>query len=205
MARRGPAIEETSQITLVDVATGTTRVVAGERSVDVAARWLPDGSLLFVSDADGWFQVVRLTADGHDRIVLTEGEREHGEPGGGAGGGPLPSPDGSRFVHIEIHDGLQDLLVGELAAATAPKTGTRTAAEDATDRRGGLDRQPDQPVGRRLAAGRLAGRRRLGRWRSANARRSRRTSGCSPSPASPPTMPGRARSPTRSRPSSARR
>ena len=73
MARRGPDIEETAQIALVDVATGASRVVAGERSVDVAARWLPDGSFLFVSDADGWFQVVRLSADGHDRIVLTEG------------------------------------------------------------------------------------------------------------------------------------
>ena len=92
MARRGPDVGETSQIALVDVATGATRVVAGERSVDVGARWLPDGSLLFVSDADGWFQVVRLTADGHDRIVLTAGEREHGEPGGGVGAAPLPSP-----------------------------------------------------------------------------------------------------------------
>ncbi len=100
-----------------------TRVVAGERSVDVGAHWLPDGSLLFVSDADGWFQVVRLTADGHDRIVLTAGDREHGEPNGGPGAAPLPSPDGSRFVHIEIHDGLQDLLVGELAAGAAPKRG----------------------------------------------------------------------------------
>ena len=123
MARRGPDIEETAQIALVDVVTGASRVVAGERSVDVAARWLPDGSLLFVSDADGWFQVVRLTADGHDRIVLTEGKREHGEPGGGPGSAPLPSPDGSRFVHIEVHDGLQDLLVGELTGSTAPKRG----------------------------------------------------------------------------------
>ena len=123
MARRGPDIEETAQIALVDVATGASRVVAGERSVDVAVRWLPDGSFLFVSDADGWFQVVRLSADGHDRIVLTEGEREHGEPGGGPGSAPLPSPDGSRFVHIEVHDGLQDLRVGELAAAAAPKRG----------------------------------------------------------------------------------
>jgi dipeptidyl aminopeptidase/acylaminoacyl peptidase len=98
-------------------------VVAGEGSIDVGARWLPDGSLLFVSDADGWFQVVRLTADGHDRIVLTAGEREHGEPGGGIGYDPLPSPDGRRFVHIEVHDGLQDLLVGELAADAAPKRG----------------------------------------------------------------------------------
>ena len=123
MARRGPEVDESSQIALVDVATREVRVVGGDRSVEVGARWLPDGSLLFVSDADGWFQVVRLTADGHDRIVLTAGEREHGEPGGGVGFAPLPSPDGSRFVHVEVHDGLQDLLVGELAAAAAPKRG----------------------------------------------------------------------------------
>jgi dipeptidyl aminopeptidase/acylaminoacyl peptidase len=123
MAQRVPEVGETSQIALVDVATRDVRVVAGERSVDVGARWLPDGSLLFVSDADGWFQVVRLTADGHDRIVLTAGEREHGEPSGGVGFTPLPSPDGSRFAHVEVHDGLQDLLVGELAAGAAPKRG----------------------------------------------------------------------------------
>ncbi|MEP6638873.1 MAG: S9 family peptidase [Chloroflexota bacterium] len=123
MAPRGPDVTEASQIALVDVATGTTRVVAGEQRVDVGARWLPDGSLLFVSDADGWFHVVRLTADGHDRVVLTGGEREHGDPSGSAGDAPLPSPDGSRFVHIEVHDGLQDLLVGELTAGALPKRG----------------------------------------------------------------------------------
>jgi dipeptidyl aminopeptidase/acylaminoacyl peptidase len=98
-------------------------VLAGERSVDVGARWLPDGSLLFVSDADGWFQVVRLSADGRDRFVLTAGEREHGDPSGGFGSAPLPSPDGSRFVHVEVHDGLQDLVVVELAAGEAPRRG----------------------------------------------------------------------------------
>ena len=123
MAQRDPEPREASQIALVDVATGATRVVAGELSVDVGARWLADGSLLFISDADGWFQVVRLTADGRDRIVLTSGEREHGEPGGGVGHVPLPSPDGRRFVHIEVHDGLQDLQVGELAVGAAPKRG----------------------------------------------------------------------------------
>ena len=99
-----------------------------------------DGSLLYVSDADGWFQVVRLTADGHDRIVLTAGEREHGEPGGGAGVAPLPSPDGSRFVHVEVHDGLQDLVVGELAAGRATEARPRPPAEDAADRQRGGDR-----------------------------------------------------------------
>ena len=117
---------------------------------------MADGSLLFVSDADGWFQVVRLTADGHDRIVLTAGEREHGEPGGGAGHVPLPSPDGSRFVHIEVHDGLQDLLVGELGGAQPPKRGRgrppKAAAHGQRDGGG----QPDQSVGRRVAGRRMA-------------------------------------------------
>ena len=122
MSRR-PEADEAAQIAIVDVKAGATRVVAGERSVDVGARWLPDGSLLFVSDVDGWFQVVRLTADGHDRIVLTTGAREHGDPLGTFGNVPLPSPDGQRFVHVEVHDGLQDLLVGELGGAVAPKRG----------------------------------------------------------------------------------
>ena len=122
-AQFGPEVTETSQIAIVDVATGALRVVAGERSVDVGPRWLRDGSLLFVSDADGWFQVVRLTADGHDRMVLTDGAREHGDPSGGIGSAPLPSPDGSRFVHVEVHDGLQDLVVGEIGSGEAPKRG----------------------------------------------------------------------------------
>jgi Tol biopolymer transport system component len=114
MAHRDPEPTESSQIAIVDVASGKTRVVAGEKSVDTGAHWLPDGSLLFVSDADGWFQVVRLTADLHDRIVLTSGDREHGDPNWYVGSSPLPSPDGRRFVHAEVHDGLQDLIVGEL-------------------------------------------------------------------------------------------
>ena len=123
MPRLDPEVGETAQIAFVDAAGGPLRVVAGERSYDVAARWVSDGSLLYVSDADGWFQVVRLTADGHDRIVLTDGEREHGDPGGGPGSAPLPSPDGSRFVHVEVHDGLQDLVVGQIGVGEEPKRG----------------------------------------------------------------------------------
>ncbi len=123
MAHRHPEPSETSQIALVDAASGATEVVAGDSSLDVGARWLPDGSMLYVSDADGWFQVVRRTADGRDRIVLTSGNREHGEPGGSVGHAPLPSADGRRFVYVEIHDALQDLIVGELAAGAVPKRG----------------------------------------------------------------------------------
>ena len=154
------------------------------------ARWLPDGSLLYVSDADGWFQVVRRPADGHDRIVLTAGEREHGEPSGGLGFAPLPSPDGTRFVHVEVHDGLLDLVVGDLAGAPP-----RSADAAGRPRRRGPSPRP-RPVGgstRGTASGaRSAGWRTApGSPRSARARPSRRTSGCCPCRASLRTTPAR--------------
>ena len=123
MAQQAPGDLTTSQITLVDVATGRSEVVAGERSHDTGARWSSDGSLLYVSDADGWFQVVCRSPDGRDRIILTDGEREHGEPSGGYGYVPLPSPDASRVAHIEVHDGLIDLIVRSLDAGERPKRG----------------------------------------------------------------------------------
>jgi len=112
----------TSQIALVDVASGESRIVAGAGSHDTGARWAPDGSLIYLSDEDGWFQVIRRSADGRDRIAITDGEREHGEPSGGYGFVPLPSPDGRRVVHIEVRDGLVDLVVRDLGSAP-PKRG----------------------------------------------------------------------------------
>jgi hypothetical protein len=66
----------------------------------VGLRPAPDARrrVLYLTDADGWFQVVRLAADGRSRTVLTNGKREHGEPGGGYGYAALPTPDGSQFV-----------------------------------------------------------------------------------------------------------
>ncbi len=122
-AQQAPERLETWQIAIVDVATGDQEIVAGDASHDVGAGWLADGSLLYVSDASGWFQVVRRSADGRDRVVLTDGEREHGEPSGGYGYAPLPSPDGERVVHIEVRDGLIDLLVRGLGDGTPPKRG----------------------------------------------------------------------------------
>jgi hypothetical protein len=75
---------------------------------------MPDGRPL-LSDADGWFQVVRLTPTGTtDRA--DRGDRER-RPGGGVGYAPPHHPTVSA-VHIEVHDGLQDLVVG--AETTTP-------------------------------------------------------------------------------------
>ncbi len=114
---------ETNQVALVDADGGELRIVGGDDSHDAGPVWMADGSLLFVSDADGWFQVIRRSPDGRDRIGLTDGEREHGEPSGGPGYAPLPSPDGARLVHIEVHDGLIDLVVRTLGVAAPAKRG----------------------------------------------------------------------------------
>ena len=194
MAQRAPEDLTTSQISIVDIATGKSEVVAGERSHDTGAQWLSDGSLVYVSDADGWFQVVRRSPDGRDRIILTDGEREHGEPTGSYGYAPLPSPDGSRVVHIEVHDGLIDLIVRGLGEAAQPKRGrgrppktprTVAAATKASgSRRGTVSGGPS--AGCPTAPGSR---------RSARARPGRRTCGCCPSRAWPRTAHGRARSP----------
>ena len=120
----------TSQIHLVDVVTAKERLIAGDGAWETGPRWLPDGSgLLLVSDRDGWFQVVRISTDGRERTVLTAGRREHGETGGGWGYVPLPSPDGRQFAFVEIHEGLVDLLVGELPGHGADSgAATRSAA-----------------------------------------------------------------------------
>ncbi len=113
----------TCQIHLIEVATAQERLIAGSDAWEVGPRWLPDGSgLLLISDKDGWFQVVKVGLDG-ERQVLTTGKREHGEPGGGWGYVPLPSPDGQLFTFMEGHDGLVDLLIGELGGPATNGTG----------------------------------------------------------------------------------
>jgi len=111
----------TSEILLVDVASGREQTIGAEASWETSARWMADGSLLYVSDADGWFQVIRRTPDGR-RTVLTGGAREHGEPSGEFGFAPIASPDGSRFSYPEFRDGFVDLLVAAIGAVP-PKRG----------------------------------------------------------------------------------
>jgi dipeptidyl aminopeptidase/acylaminoacyl peptidase len=123
MAIRGPD-NAVGEIHAIDVETGDERRLAGGGEEYASGpRSMPDGGWLYATDASGWFQVVRAPADGRERIVLTTGEREHGEPTGSPGFAALPSPDGDRFVHIEVHDGLVDLVVARAAGAVPTKRG----------------------------------------------------------------------------------
>ncbi len=112
-------------ISVLELASGELHPIGpgggGDWETDVS--WTPDGGLLFVSDASGWFQVVRASADGRERSVLTAGELEHGDPGETFGFAPLASPDGSRFVHIAVRDGLVGLVVAPLGPAAPVKRG----------------------------------------------------------------------------------
>jgi dipeptidyl aminopeptidase/acylaminoacyl peptidase len=121
VAIRGPD-HATMEIHLIDVESGEERRVAGGPDEWASGpRPMTGGGWLYASDASGWFQVVQLAADGRERRVLTDGAREHAEPSGGAGYVALPSPDGSRFVHIAVSDGYIDLVVAPTAAGPPRK------------------------------------------------------------------------------------
>ena len=123
MAMRGPD-NAVGEIHTIDVETGDERRVAGGGEEYASGpRPMPDGGWLYATDASGWFQVVRSSADGRERLVLTTGEREHGDPTGSPGFAAVPSPDGGRFLHIDVHDGLVDLVVAPAGGATPAKRG----------------------------------------------------------------------------------
>ena len=122
MAFRAPD-HDAGAIHLIDVSTGAETWVAGG-GIEWAAgpRPLADGGLLYMTDADGWFQVTRLSADARERAVLTSGQQDHGDIGT-LGFAPLPSPDGARFAHVDVHDALVDLRVAPIESVTPPKRG----------------------------------------------------------------------------------
>lgn len=112
-----------SAVSVVDVASGAEQRITVGAALECAVQWLPDGSLLLLSDADGWLQVVRVGPDLRERALLTIDPHDHGEPSGTFGVAPIASPDGGRFVHLRIHDGVTDLVVAPMTAPTPIKRG----------------------------------------------------------------------------------
>ena len=95
-------------------ADGSDRtVVAGGDDVSVGQpRFGPDGSLGFVSDESGWWNVWALRPDGGEaRPVLAE-EREHAEPAWGPGQRSFSwAPDGRAVAINRNEDGFGRLVV----------------------------------------------------------------------------------------------
>ena len=109
-----------SSVSVVEVAGGIETRIDAHGAWECGPSWLPDGGLLLVSDADGWFQVVRVGPGLRDRTTLTTTAQEHGDPAETFGMTPLPSPDGRWFVHIAVHDGAVDLVVAPLGEGSGP-------------------------------------------------------------------------------------
>ena len=152
-----------SEIAIVDVATGKLEIVAGTDGCATGGRWLPDGSLLYVSDESGWFQVVRRSPDGRDRHrpdrrrtrARRTGRRVRARPAGLARRHALRPHRGPRRV-----PGPRRRLDGGRGGA---ETWPRAAAEVAADRRRRGPWPAHRSVRRRLAGDRLARRRGLDR------------------------------------------
>jgi dipeptidyl aminopeptidase/acylaminoacyl peptidase len=126
-AERGEAVRHASRISVVTIADGAERPVGEGSDWECGVRWLPDGGLVFITDADGWFQVVRLAPDLEARTAVTAGTREHGEPGALYGLEAHPSPDGRRVAHPAIHDGLVDIVLSPIPEGRA-RPGTRRSS-----------------------------------------------------------------------------
>ena len=151
------------EIHLVDVATGDERGSPAAAAVDTGAA-LDARRRLAVRLRRRRLVPGRPAVGRRPRAdVLTTGEREHGEPSGGVGYAPLPSPDGSRFVHIEVHDGLIDLVVARSAAAPPRQARPRPAAEEPAAVVAAAAGAGVNPMAGRLALGRLAAGRRVDR------------------------------------------
>jgi dipeptidyl aminopeptidase/acylaminoacyl peptidase len=101
------------------------RVVAGgddDESVG-QPRFAPSGEprLAFVSDREGWTNVVVADPDGARRTVIAQERHEHAEPSWSPGQRSFAwSPDGTRLAWCRNEDGFGRLVVASADRATAP-------------------------------------------------------------------------------------
>ena len=113
----------TWQVALVDVATGESRIVAGARVTTAghAGRRTGRSSTSATRMAGSRSSVAPPTVETRSRSPTATASMASRPARTGTL--PLPSPDGRRVVHIEVHDGLIDLVVRDLGQGAAPKRG----------------------------------------------------------------------------------
>ncbi|MGH3928547.1 MAG: S9 family peptidase [Pseudonocardiaceae bacterium] len=107
-------------LTVRELASGVETVVAGGPGESVSQPcWQPDGSLWFVSDRTGWWNLYRWTPDG-EITPMVQMSAEIGEPGWGLGSSRyvvLSADNGARVVFARWSGGYDGLAV-RLADAT---------------------------------------------------------------------------------------
>jgi dipeptidyl aminopeptidase/acylaminoacyl peptidase len=102
-----------------DLATGEQRLIAGEERESVLEpQWHDDGSLTFISDRTGWWNLYRCSPDGAAVAPLVEIEAEIGEPQWLFGRSRYAVLGHGRVVFSRWRDGLDGLGI-RLADGTA--------------------------------------------------------------------------------------
>ncbi|MCI0551863.1 MAG: hypothetical protein L0287_12985 [Anaerolineae bacterium] len=95
---------EQPDITLINIETGETRVLAPDPALDIYPSWSPDGSkLAFVSDREGNEEIYLISQDGTDLVNLTNNA--------GIDFNPVWSPSGHYIAFLSTQDGLSALYV----------------------------------------------------------------------------------------------
>jgi dipeptidyl aminopeptidase/acylaminoacyl peptidase len=105
-----------SRLVARNLRSGTEHLVAGSENESVSEpRWLADGSLTFISDRSGWWNLYRWTPDDGAVSPLVELEAEIGLPAWGLGNARYAAlPDG-RIVFAAMRDGIDaiDVRLGD--------------------------------------------------------------------------------------------
>ncbi|MBW0105202.1 S9 family peptidase [Pseudonocardia sp. KRD291] len=111
-------------LTVRDLESGDETVVAGGRGESVTEpRWQRDGSLTFLSDRTGWWNLYRWLP-GSDIETLVRIDAEIGVPGWALGGSRYTLLDDGRVVFARSCDGFDALVLrgtdGEMTALDLP-------------------------------------------------------------------------------------
>ena len=115
---------DASRIVVAESDGANARVVAGGDDECVGQpRFAPSGPtrLAFVSDREGWTNVVVADPDGARRTVIAQERHEHAEPSWSPGQRSFAwSPDGTRLAWCRNEEGFGRLVVASVDLATAP-------------------------------------------------------------------------------------
>ncbi len=96
--------DEQPDLTLVNIESGETRILASHPALDIYPTWSPDGSrLAFVSEREGNREIYLISPDGTGIVNLTN------NPGNDFN--PVWSPSGRYIAFLSTRDGLFSLYV----------------------------------------------------------------------------------------------